>query len=397
MALFPFARQSSTHAPGSSYFVSNAMIKGMRHALGLEDPVRIEFDGLGKASVDLSSWCRRNSRIYVKSMQLRKESKAPFFHEYIAFRLEDDRYYRIDRRQLPNEGTPLDCTEDAGVEAYETIEQITDMDSAVYSPSDCLIQLDFEKNFRLEFLIDICREISLHVLAQVYTVQRYNCYFYAQTILLCILCKQSDWYENYIWELEKGGSEDELTSRMPLAKIRDNSGITIRVLDKQPSHLTPASGTTGCKPDMLPSTESNANWRVPLRMIRPRRNGSQSNTMKETDIGELQEYLSDMIRAHSLRVEQYKFLLKCAACDVEWDIKKAMNDIWGKKWLLLGQIEDMYPTLAQPVTSDPDSTNQPSEQKGGMKDESGSSKIGMRYDSWLKRRGAVIRRAMTTH
>ncbi|KAG8718332.1 hypothetical protein FRC11_003592, partial [Ceratobasidium sp. 423] len=199
MSIFSFARRAPAPAPGSSYFVSNAMVKGMRVALGLEDTVRIEFSSLGKASEDLSVWRRHHSHIYVQSMQLRKEQRAPFFHEYIAFRLEDNRCYRIDRRQLPNEGTPLDCTEDAGVMAYETIEQIRDLEDEMYNPSDCLIQLDFEESVRLELLIDICREISQHELAHVYTVQRYNCYFYAQTILLFTLCKQYDWYEDYIW------------------------------------------------------------------------------------------------------------------------------------------------------------------------------------------------------
>ncbi|CAE6488158.1 unnamed protein product [Rhizoctonia solani] len=254
--------------------------------------------------------------------------------------------------------------EEAGVEAYDTIEHITALDSAECGPSDCLIQLDFEENVRLELLIDICREISQHELAQVYTVQRFNCYFYAQTILLCTLCKPYGWCEDYIWDATAkyaGPMQGEvITTRMPLANFRQNSKITIRVLDKQPSRLTPASGATVYNPDMPSSTRSNSNWRAALRMIRPRSNGSQSNTMKETDIGDLQEYLSNMIRAHTVRVEQYKFQLKCEAWDVEWDIKEAMNDIWGKRWPLLGQIEDMYLTLAEPVTLVPDSTKSPS-------------------------------------
>ncbi|KAG8738567.1 hypothetical protein FRC11_001327 [Ceratobasidium sp. 423] len=149
---------------------------------------------------------------------------------------------------------------------------------------------------------------------------------------------------------------------------------------------------------MLPPTERTSNWKVPLRMLRPRRKGSQLNAMKEADIGDLQEYLSDMIHAHSVRVEQYKFLLKCTAWEVEWDIKKAMNDIWGKRWLLLGQIEDMYPTLAQPVTVAPDSTNQPLAQREGRKEERGPNKDGIWFGSGLKRKspGMRKRRGMTT-
>jgi hypothetical protein len=175
-----------------------------RAALGLEGPVRIQFDKAAKAAKPFADWCRRRQHDEVKSIQLRRERKAPFFHQYVAFCLADDRgCFRVDRRQLPDEGSPLDCTEEAGVEAYETIEEIKNLEHSIYNPSDCLVHVEFESGVQVELIIDICSAISRHENACVYTAQRYNSYFHAQTLLLCTVCNENDWYEKHIWVCDK--------------------------------------------------------------------------------------------------------------------------------------------------------------------------------------------------
>ncbi|CAE6450047.1 unnamed protein product [Rhizoctonia solani] len=339
-------------APGSSYYVANASVKGMRVALGLADPVRVQFGAFGVADGLLSDWCELHSQASVQAMQLRKERKGPFFHEYIAFSMKNSQggttYFRLDRRQLPNEGCPLDCTEDAGVEPYETIEQITDFEDSMYSPSDCLVRLDFKDGLRLQLIIDICREISQHDLAGVYTVQRYNCYFYAQTVLLLALCKEYDWYEDSIWKSESTPDHPEGTAktRMPLSSLSMSPRIKIRILDRQPEYHISASDESYYSPIALPPAGFDIHWKSPLRMIRPKRNSSGSGIMREIDIGYLQQYLSDMIYSHSVRVGQYALLLKCTAQGVDTDIKKAMDEIWANRWLILGQVEEVDPILS---------------------------------------------------
>ncbi|CAE7091595.1 unnamed protein product [Rhizoctonia solani] len=237
MFKLPSAYQPSSFAPSSTYDVSNAVIKGVRVAFGRKRAIRIKFDDSDTPDRRLAEWCECHSHTYVQSLQLRKERRAPFFHEYIAFRLDTGESFRMDRRQLPNEGSPLDCKENGGVEAYETLEQIDNMEDSLYNASDCLVQLDFQESVRPELIIDICREIAQHELSYVYTVQRYNCYFYAQTILLCTLCRQYGWYEDYIWGsgnvLRVCDTEEVVTDEIPLARLGKNSTIRIRVLEKQ--------------------------------------------------------------------------------------------------------------------------------------------------------------------
>jgi hypothetical protein len=66
-------------------------------------------------------------------MQLRRGREAPFFDELIIFNLQGDGYFRIDRRQRPDEGVPLDSIYTRGVEAQDTIEEVTSLNAPLYS------------------------------------------------------------------------------------------------------------------------------------------------------------------------------------------------------------------------------------------------------------------------
>ncbi|CAE6534962.1 unnamed protein product [Rhizoctonia solani] len=278
MPKLPFAALPSAPPPGSSHYTCNSLIIAKRVARNLEEPVRIKLDGWWKGN-PFFDWYERHRHSRIQSMQLRKEKQAPFFHEYVTFKLSDGRCFRIDRRQLPEERSPMDCAVDKGVEAFDTIEQITDLEDSMYSPSERLIQFDFKAAIRLSLVVN-----------------RYNCYFYAQTMMFCTLCRVYKWEENDFWK---------------------------NLIESNPR--TP--------------TKNNTFWRAPVQVLLGKLKDSRTSAMQEwgmqeSDIGSLQKYLSDMIHTHSLRVEQYKFVLKCSAEDVERDIKMGMDEIWSRwsKW-----------------------------------------------------------------
>lgn len=174
--------------PGASYRISNHLVLAKRQLLNLEDPVRIQFDSSGVMRPDLFDWYERHLGQFIDTVQLRKELESPFFHEYIVFSLREGGYFRIDRRQRPDENTPLDSIYKTGVEAHDTIEEVTSFDDALYCQSNCLIEIRFKAdiNMGVRLLLDLCQAIQAHPRARVYTLQRYNCYFFAQTIALCI-------------------------------------------------------------------------------------------------------------------------------------------------------------------------------------------------------------------
>ncbi|KAF8677442.1 hypothetical protein RHS04_06167 [Rhizoctonia solani] len=177
--------------PGASYPSSNALIVAQRKVLRLQEPFNITFDG-GKDSQPLTDWYNNHSNNpYIQTLQLRKERDGPFYHEFVVFRLRAGTYWRIDRRQLPDEEMPLDSIFRDGVTARDTMEQVTSFDASLYSRSDCLIELEFKVPVHVGLILRVCRSIQNH--AKLYTLQRYNCYFFAQTLTLCTACGVSDW------------------------------------------------------------------------------------------------------------------------------------------------------------------------------------------------------------
>ncbi|KAB5588666.1 Replicase polyprotein 1a [Ceratobasidium theobromae] len=171
--------------PNASRNASNTFSRAKRRLLGLEDPVQIHFKAEWKEGNPLFDWLYRRRHLPIHMLQLRKERESPYFHEYIAFSLQKNGgCFRIDRRQRPDENAPMDSIYTNGVEPYDTIEQITSLDHSEYNTSDCLVAIEFKTDVDLDAIIRICRAIHQHPNAKVYTLQRYNCYFFAQTILL---------------------------------------------------------------------------------------------------------------------------------------------------------------------------------------------------------------------
>ncbi|CAE6444904.1 unnamed protein product [Rhizoctonia solani] len=121
----------------ASYQASNAYVKLKRHLLDLEALVRVQLKGEWKQGNLLHDWYKHRGTYRVTAMELRKEHQAPLLHQYIVFKLGNGSFFRIDRRQLPDDTVPLDCIYEQRVKAFSTIEY------ASHSPSDRLIGIYF--------------------------------------------------------------------------------------------------------------------------------------------------------------------------------------------------------------------------------------------------------------
>ncbi|CEL56366.1 hypothetical protein RSOLAG1IB_07752 [Rhizoctonia solani AG-1 IB] len=206
--------------PGASYRGSNAFVIARRKLLNLEEPFRMTFDAWRRGNHLYDWYTARLSNPFIQTMQLRKERESPFFHEFIVIQLRSGTYWRIDRRQLPNEVTPLDSLYE-GVPAHDTVEQVTSLESSLYARSDCLIELEFSTDVHLALVLRICRTIQNHERARVYTIQRYNCYFFAQALIFCTACGVSDWAG--VGEQKGGQVERKGPWKTPNCPVDDSS------------------------------------------------------------------------------------------------------------------------------------------------------------------------------
>ncbi|CAE6531656.1 unnamed protein product [Rhizoctonia solani] len=86
----------------------------------------------------------------------------------------------------------------------------------------------------------------------------------------------------------------------------------------------PQEGTSNSNPEDIPQYRRAQNTVLPWQ--KPKQ--EQGPVMTTVTILQMQEYLIDLIRAHSVRVEQYKWATRAVADEVARDIKSAMDDIW---------------------------------------------------------------------
>ncbi|CAE6451444.1 unnamed protein product [Rhizoctonia solani] len=183
---------SRPSAPGVSVDISGAAKLAARRIRRLGKAVPIDFST--EADNELVAWYRGRSDRLVRALQLRQEREGPYFHQFVVFELKDGGgFFRIDRRLRPDEDTPLNSLKDEGIPAYDTIEPVVAWDDPLFPASDCLISIEFKVDVYLALILKVCRAIQEHPLAKVYTLQRYNCYFFAQTIMLWATCGAADW------------------------------------------------------------------------------------------------------------------------------------------------------------------------------------------------------------
>ncbi|CAE6486464.1 unnamed protein product [Rhizoctonia solani] len=202
--------------PGASVHPSvNVAIKTIRKKGKIQE-LAMSFDSWTKEN-DTFNWYEERKQAgngrgrYIRTMHLRKERDAPFYHEFVVLHLDDGTFWRIDRRQLKDEQDPYSCIKECGVQACDTIERVSGMtnfleQNPITSSSNCMVELEFKKDVDVALVLRICRAIKSHKKANVYTLQRYNCFFFAQALIMCTACGVSDWAGTHLAQ-KQGESE----------------------------------------------------------------------------------------------------------------------------------------------------------------------------------------------
>ncbi|KAF8722723.1 hypothetical protein AX14_004938 [Amanita brunnescens Koide BX004] len=145
--------------------------------------VRITCDDWDKGGI--FDWYRAQPHASVCRIELRKE-RENFKHEFILVFLDSASIYRIDRRPLG--GASSETFLPKGTEAEDTITAVSYDDlEDIHSTSDAEIVLKFsDVKPDLYAIIVICAAIHLDPETTNYTLQHYNFYFLARTIIALI-------------------------------------------------------------------------------------------------------------------------------------------------------------------------------------------------------------------
>ncbi|KAB5594178.1 hypothetical protein CTheo_2394 [Ceratobasidium theobromae] len=152
-------------------------------------PVPLDFP-LGWGRGVLFDWYKRMPATSILSIQLRKEFEEPFRHEFIFILLKGDLRCRLDRRGDPN--IPTQTLSESGSDAHDTVQEVDNLDG-INSTSECLIELRPNGKIDLSFILSICFSIRSDPKTQRYTLQRFNCYFFAWTIASIVARHSISW------------------------------------------------------------------------------------------------------------------------------------------------------------------------------------------------------------
>ncbi|KAK2464815.1 hypothetical protein APHAL10511_003233 [Amanita phalloides] len=133
---------------------------------------------------EIFDWYRRQPHTTISKLELRKE-RDQFKHEYIVIYLENGWYHRIERRPIHRN---VEAVSEKGCEAEDSLTPVSDADLAVIrSETDAEFILEFKSN-KPDLYNVIAVAVAIHLDDQTknYTLQQYNCYFVARSIIALV-------------------------------------------------------------------------------------------------------------------------------------------------------------------------------------------------------------------
>jgi len=130
-------------------------------------------------------WYKGQTYTTISKLELRKE-RDHFKHEYIVIYLDNGWLHRIERR--PIRRANLEPISKEGCEAQDILTPIEDADlEVIRSETDAEITLEFGSNKPDLFnVIAVAVAIHLDPRTKNYTLQQYNCYFFARSIVTLV-------------------------------------------------------------------------------------------------------------------------------------------------------------------------------------------------------------------
>ncbi|KAG9082262.1 hypothetical protein FRC06_005149 [Ceratobasidium sp. 370] len=116
----------------------------------------------------------------------RKNLDGPFYHEFLLLKLSDGAVCRVERT---GDGSRADALRFAGCMSNDLIQWFSEDDYAKFSnamPSNLIAEIDLQQDFDILDVLAVCYSIQQTRVCSVYTLQRYNCYFFCWTILAAL-------------------------------------------------------------------------------------------------------------------------------------------------------------------------------------------------------------------
>ncbi|KAF8684581.1 hypothetical protein RHS04_01172 [Rhizoctonia solani] len=193
-------------------------------------PFSMQFhENWGHPDCEVMKWYSKipsRSTIFY-SIQHRRSTKGPFYHEFLQIQLTDGSVCIVERMGEGIQSGAISCT---GCTSHDIIQWFTADEYSTWSldpkhkPSEVIVEIKFPRAFDLLDVLAICYATKHHARATNYTLQRFNCYFLCCTILSILARCISPW-EHYITTSDWNDMIEETLEDL---RHSDSSNLLIR-------------------------------------------------------------------------------------------------------------------------------------------------------------------------
>ncbi|KAG8699944.1 hypothetical protein FRC08_005022 [Ceratobasidium sp. 394] len=116
-----------------------------------------------------------------RTIEHRRSTEGPFYHEFLLLRLTDGAFCRVERTSDGTENRPVRCN---GSAAHDCIQWFAKEDEAMAAHASSLLnKLELSQEYDIMDVLAICYSVQNNEACRVYTLQRYNCYFMCLTVM----------------------------------------------------------------------------------------------------------------------------------------------------------------------------------------------------------------------
>ncbi|KAG9123606.1 hypothetical protein FRC07_014571, partial [Ceratobasidium sp. 392] len=128
-----------------------------------------------------------------RSIEHRRSTEGPFFHEYLMPKLTDGAVCRVERM---GDGSRTDAVRYIGCTANDLVQWLSPGDFAAFKAAgtfEIIAEVDLALEYDILDVLAVCYAIQSTKACRVYTLQRYNCYFLCLTVLTVLTRRVASW------------------------------------------------------------------------------------------------------------------------------------------------------------------------------------------------------------
>ncbi|KAG9097427.1 hypothetical protein FRC06_007568 [Ceratobasidium sp. 370] len=241
---------------GSSISSQGSLIPLLNTSLGSfaghsQGPHKLDFTlGWENENCPTRQWYRAQPTRTFKCLQYREDSRgAALYHEFIVAELDNGTFCRFDRRGATDRRGEF--INGKGLEAEDTVQVLskaTPEFKELEQTSKLLMKVHFPQGQDLIAVLATCYGILADERAGRYTLTRFNCYFFAWTILINTARRTVDWSvvsrESKLWDELVESSVGQLDSPCDKSKTEVGSMLQRIMKTNEPTgELPPFVGT----------------------------------------------------------------------------------------------------------------------------------------------------------